>query len=218
MKTQSRVLFMSSLFVPALVACGGGPSFEAEQRTPPPGPVERTIVNIAADGTRTVRTDWVTREEQQAEVAAHEGLARHGDTGGAVGTRTQSLAITRDPGCSPYSLKLFSQTGYQGSYICFNVDPNLGYSGHLLLGDYCRVRNPRSGGCAVTWQQSVRSFWTGAGFIAFLQGPGTAPGVPVVPGCEGRGDLYYFLDYEARASVSWCVAEAKVVDVNIGYL
>ncbi len=140
-----------------LMGCGGAPE-DAQTQTPEgqdDGLVSQTIVRQLPDGTLSQETTFITREEQQAQIAARDAFVQRR----AEGVTQQDLDdLVVDGGCAGSSLWLFDQTSRQGNQLCLYKQVGA-YQGWLNLGTILRRFD---GTRFLTWAGAVRSLYSGA--------------------------------------------------------
>jgi len=167
---MSKTMTLLAGFSLMVAACGGvepGLGKPGDPGQDKEGTVSRTIVWLQSDGTAEVKTEEISRAQQQAEVAARQAMVQQKDSGSAIGTATQ--AVTVDPSCAPSSLWLFDDYNQTGANeLCFFY----GDGGIAYLSDYStRYCNPTS--CFFgNWRNSIRSYWAGlsGGMLWELEG------------------------------------------------
>ncbi|HZS38253.1 MAG TPA: hypothetical protein VFF06_15555 [Polyangia bacterium] len=134
----------------------------APDSSPDGASFNRTIVVLHPDGTQDVRTEQITVEQQQTEIAVRAQRLQQAASG--VGVAQQ--ALTQDTGCAGSSMWLFDQATLTGNEICFTGQ---GYANFSSYFDTCYGTPPRCN----TWATSVRSFWSGfeGGYFIPSSGP-----------------------------------------------
>jgi hypothetical protein len=132
----------------AITACGGGESGHATE-----GTIYRTIVQFRPDGSSEVKTDQISKAQQQAEAATRrQSVQQNG--GSAIGTAEQAISV--DAGCAAADLWLFDDYNQTGSNeICFFG------GGSATLADYTTTYCYLYTCFYETWANHVRSYWAG---------------------------------------------------------
>lgn len=121
----------------------------------------RTIVQLEADGTTTVRTELITASEQRRQVAAREAALApsRGEDPSFDDERlgTTILAISVDSSCNGASMWMFDQPNLTGNEICFTGQ------GYTDLHNYTRLvcANPWGPCWILTWAGATASYWAG---------------------------------------------------------
>ncbi len=190
---------LALLSISALAGCssasndGDAPLADSQDVEPPkPGMVRRTVVDLRPDGTTSVTHDFVTVEEQRAEVADQEARARAARDARPGDIHTDDVILTTGS-CSWNDVKLFDGAGYTGNSICFR-----GF-GLVDLTQYCDSIYYR-GRCLHRWSGGVRSYWSGSNIGVFTTRS---------PYCSDYMPLY-----EAVATPSACVTTADLLRIN----
>lgn len=117
--------------------------------------VEKTMVVFGGGGKPEIRTEWITRREQEAMKRAR---ARSAARRSAADSTPNSIdPITGDPACGGNSLWLFDAAGLQGRMLCLARTSSSQVAGSALK-DFFRTA---SGKIPLSWAFAVRSFWAG---------------------------------------------------------
>jgi hypothetical protein len=140
---------------------------------PTSSPVLRTAVHVHADGTQSITTTIVSREQADADAAARARFLEERAAGKTL--VTADYVAPPDPSCGLSDMWLFDGDGSSGcakqrNQICFTFDPNArngGASGAV----YWFSNYPRCElmvcvhGCTClewgTWEHSIGAFWPG---------------------------------------------------------
>ena len=111
--------------------------------------INRTIVTLHPDGTKTVRELQVPKSQSDAEKAAR--AARDANAAQSI----QTPQIVQDGSCAASAIWLFASPNTSGTEICFSGQ------GTADLRDYCQWAFFR-GVCLTEWIDNVGSYWPGS--------------------------------------------------------
>lgn len=189
----------TSIALGGCVAQSGSDSNPTESTGANTGMVQRTVVHRRADGSETVNTYEITREQASLDLAAFRArqdpsIPKATSTDGIGKT---SSAVVQDSSCAGADMWLYDQTNFAGNEICFYSNTG-GTPDTAYLSDYCRVwlGTGLLRHCVATWQGSVQSWYSGADPGAFI---GTAP----------LGCVSYFRTYQSYPVADACVYSAN---------
>jgi hypothetical protein len=157
----------------------------ADAADDPQASVQRSIVNVNADGSYEQTFETVTPAQLQAEIDARAALTE----ASGPGVAPQRPIVAVDSACAGADLWLFDQTAIHGNELClFLRDESFAF---LDLGLLCR--NP---GCSLgTWSGAVRSLWSGVT-------PGNLTACTPTLCYAGPGNGFHFNTYQRFDNVA----------------
>lgn len=152
----------------------------------PADTVQRTIIDIKADGTHVQTFETITIAQQQAEIDTRLALME----GSRSTPGVHSNIIALDASCAAADLWLFDQANLGGHQLCmFLRDESFAF---LDLGSVLRL-SPT--GSIVTWSGAVRSLWAGVT-------PGNLTACTPTLCFAGPGDGFHFEPFQRFNSVA----------------
>lgn len=181
---ETRTIALSLIIGLSITGCitspGDGPTSQSADS------IQRTIINLKADGTYDETFETITPAQRQAEIAAR--LAMLEASRSAPGLPSNVVAL--DSACAAADLWLFDQANLGGNQLCMFLS---GESFAFLdLGQVCRGFPF----CALgTWSGAVRSLWAGVT-------PGNLTACTPTLCFSGPGDGFHFEPFQRFNSVA----------------
>jgi len=187
MSLRSNLLGCASISVLLLgVACSAeDPRSAPAQPTPTEDPsaiVTDVVVRYDAEGNATLTEVPITLGERRAQEAARAARDR-GEP--SVGTAERSAAITQDAYCLGESFWAYDQVNLNGTRLCLSETQ---FYGSANLSSFCRTWGWSCGIsgsctkiCTSTWDQNIRSYWSGYKKAYLTASPNGFGGSPEIP-------------------------------------
>jgi hypothetical protein len=158
-------------FICWLTGCSGGSGDPSVVNRTEAGVVERTFVRLSPDGTKTVRSAVVSREQSRAQLAARVERLAHQAQAAAEGLGVAEQAVTGNEGpddCPPIALWIFdSSYSYLDDNVYWvyqgfgGVDHELCVEGNGDL-DLTTQEHSYYGTHTVYWNGNIRSYYPGS--------------------------------------------------------